>query len=236
MTRNLERAAREDNAIPPTVFMADLLHSWSEQPGYPILHVSRDVNNVVTLRQERFYNVEVNETLRNRQWWLPYNFASSQNSNFDNTLPDGWMTSAQNQIVLTSGAGGKTWTVNDWLVFNKQQTSYYRVNYDSQMWHLIAEELHDGDYQRIHFKSRAQLLDDSFKLARLNRLDYETVFELLSYLHNETEYLPWAVFNSNFGDIEQAFSGYSEYNTLKVGLNDTYLKAQAFTNILSEFC
>lgn len=44
----------------------------------------------------------------------------------------------------------------------------------------------------IHVLNRAQLLDDSFNLARFGYLDFSTALNLLKYLHRETELIPLA--------------------------------------------
>lgn len=219
LSRGIEKAAREDGTIPATVNVVDIIHSWSEQSGFPILHVSRDKHGVVTLKQERFLSADASAADRNKMWWLPYNFAIPDDTNFENTLPDDWMTSSQQTITLNSGAFGKKWTSNDWMIFNKKQTSYYRVNYDNNLWSLIIRELHNGNFNQIHYTNRAQLLEDAFKLARLNRLNYDIVFGLISSMHKELEYLPWAVFNNNLGDINLYLSGSPNYEQFRVSIH-----------------
>lgn len=44
----------------------------------------------------------------------------------------------------------------------------------------------------IHALNRAQLLDDSFNLARYGYLDFSIALDLLKYLHRETELVPLA--------------------------------------------
>lgn len=67
---------------------------------------------------------------------------------------------------------------------------YYRVNYDTRNWNAIIDELHGDSFNAIHELNRAQLLDDSFNLARSGYLDFEIALELLKYLRNETALLP----------------------------------------------
>jgi len=77
------------------------------------------------------------------------------------------------------------------VVFNVQQTGYYRVNYDKKNWKLIAKQLLK-DHQTIHVINRAQIMDDALNLAKSDMLDYETALSTTGYLSNELEYIPWA--------------------------------------------
>lgn len=216
LSRGIQKAVTEDRTIPDSVRVEDIIHSWSEQSGFPILHVSRNFNGEVTLRQERFLNVEATPAEKNKMWWLPYNFAVPSNINFDNTMPDSWLSNTESTVTLTSPAFGKSWSNNDWMIFNKKQTSYYRVNYDNNLWNLIIKELHDGNYNAVHYASRSQLLEDAFKLAAINRLSYDIVFGLMSSMHKELEFIPWSTFNNNFANIDLYMSGSPEYAWFKV--------------------
>lgn len=43
----------------------------------------------------------------------------------------------------------------------------------------------------IHVLNRAQLIDDSFNLARAGELSYSVPLTLISYLENEDDFIPW---------------------------------------------
>lgn len=95
-----------------------------------------------------------------------------------------------------------------WVIFNIQQTGeftwkrwlnvnliqrnvgYYRVNYDTRNWKAIIDELHGELFNSIHSLNRAQLLDDSFNLARYNYLDFNVTMHLIKYLHQESDLIP----------------------------------------------
>ena len=46
-------------------------------------------------------------------------------------------------------------------------------------------------YQQISLINRAQLLDDSLNIARVNVLPYSVSLGLTQYLINERDYIPW---------------------------------------------
>jgi hypothetical protein len=73
-----------------------------------------------------------------------------------------------------------------------------------------------SDYQRIGLINRAQLLDDSFNVARVNKLPYPTPLSLALYLVNEKDYIPWVSATNGLGYIDLMFVRTSGYGDLKV--------------------
>lgn len=71
-----------------------------------------------------------------------------------------------------------------------RNSGYYRVNYDERNWNAIIDELHGENFNSIHELNRAQLLDDSFNLARYDYLDFKIALDLIKYLHQEEELIP----------------------------------------------
>ncbi len=67
---------------------------------------------------------------------------------------------------------------------------YYRVAYDRTNYRLIADQL-IADHRRISLMNRAQLLDDAFTLAKVNKISYNESMDLTLYLKYEREYVPW---------------------------------------------
>lgn len=57
---------------------------------------------------------------------------------------------------------------------------------------LLTNQLQE-DYELIHPLNRAQLIDDIFAFADKHILSYEKAFNIISYLHRETEYVPLRV-------------------------------------------
>jgi hypothetical protein len=67
---------------------------------------------------------------------------------------------------------------------------YYRVNYNSDNWNAIIDGLRSSTFHIIHVLNRAQLLDDSFNLARAGYLDFSVILSMLKYLRREYELMP----------------------------------------------
>ncbi|GLG93877.1 Aminopeptidase 2 [Gryllus bimaculatus] len=100
-----------------------------------------------------------------------------------------------------------------WVIFNVQETGYYRVNYDEKNWNLISKYLNDhaNPIDDIHYLNRAQLLDDSFNLARAGYLKYKTTLGLADYLSRETDYIPWAAAYSAFSYLNRMLVNHPKY-------------------------
>lgn len=67
---------------------------------------------------------------------------------------------------------------------------FYRVNYDENNWLTLIEHLKNSSAD-VNVLNRAQLIDDSFNLARAGQLNYTIPLSLLKYLENETDVIPW---------------------------------------------
>ena len=76
------------------------------------------------------------------------------------------------------------------LLFIISISGYYRVNYDTDNWNAIINVLDSSTYRSIHILNRAQLLDDSFNLAKSGYLDFTINLNILKYLRREYELVP----------------------------------------------
>lgn len=98
------------------------------------------------------------------KWWVPLTYTTQQKPDFGKTRPMAWMKDTAAQISLSSLPNS-----DQWLVVNLQQAGFYRVNYDDNNWKLITQQL-VTDHSVIHVINRAQILDDSFNLARAGKV------------------------------------------------------------------
>lgn len=130
---------------------------------------------------------------------------------------------------------------DDWIIFNKQQTGFYRVWYDEENYKLINAELNSGDPNRIHALNRAQLVDDTSDFVITGRLPPETFFSLITYLRRETHFGPWISAKRAFDEIDNVLDGsnkqevfhsfvaaLTEPNYRKLGLN--FPKNESYSN------
>lgn len=211
----------ENVPAPNRVNITAIMSSWTQQKGYPFLTISRNYDiGSITVRQERYQTyipAQIDPTL----WWIPLNFASATTNDFLNTSAKQWLSDEDRSITITQS---DEWRSEDWVIFNKQETGYYRVLYDENNYRLITRELIDGNLTRIHLTSRSQLIDDAFNFARIGRLNYSVVFELINYLKNEREFVPWASAFRGLEFVHRMAAASSTYHQLQVDNNFTLLK------------
>ncbi|KAJ8959942.1 hypothetical protein NQ314_006145 [Rhamnusium bicolor] len=133
--------------------------------------------------QKRFvYPTENSPNYDNDKWAIPLTSTSQGVKNFEGFLnvflrPD--------QDLSYSGES------NTWIMFNLKGGSFYRVNYEEQLWKRIISSLKSAERTEIHVLNRARLVDDIFNIARIGDVSYALAFELADFLVDETEYYPW---------------------------------------------
>lgn len=89
-----------------------------------------------------------------------------------------------------------------------------RVNYREENWVALTELLHeDSNVTYFSRLTRAQLLDDSFNLARAGQLDYEIPLNMSTYLKDNIEdYIPLKVkswLESDYHDLVKLITVHS---------------------------
>ncbi|EDS41192.1 aminopeptidase N [Culex quinquefasciatus] len=199
----MEQVADDLDILPDGVSMADFVNSWTEQAGYPVLNVRRNyVSNEIIISQERYFNDFI-EANGQQTWIVPYNLVNQSFADFNDLS---W-------IWLTGRAVRLSTNVQDdrWVIVNKRQVGFYRVNYDVRNWYLIIDALVQN-WASVHRLNRAQLLDDSFELARSNRLDMEVCLDLMEYLRDELEYPPWTAASSILSYFHNRVRGTEQYD------------------------
>lgn len=197
------------------------MSSWTQQTGYPFLHITRNYDTgSISVRQERYQSyipAQTDPTL----WWIPINFASASTNDFLNTSARRWLSNMDRSIVISQS---DEWSSDDWVIFNKQETGYYRVLYDEENYKLITKELIEGNLTKIHLTSRSQLIDDAFNFARSGRLGYSVVFQLINYLENEREFVPWASAFRGLEFVHRMTAASTSYEHLKVNIYHMFVK------------
>ncbi|KAI5638674.1 peptidase family m1 domain-containing protein [Phthorimaea operculella] len=191
----LDQAAAEDNALAAYggITIAEYLRTWSEQAGHPMLTVTVDQKTgrmtVTQVRFNRNNGVSSIPTL----YHIPITWTRGGAPDFNNTKPVAILTSQAH--VLQRGTTG-----NEWVIFNKQNTGFYRVNYDRVNWALITQALRGSQRINIHEYNRAQIVDDLFVFARARVMPYNLAMNILSFLEFEDAFAPWeaAITGFNF--------------------------------------
>ncbi|XP_053692524.1 aminopeptidase N-like [Sabethes cyaneus] len=177
---SLQYAAQNAEALPINKTVAMIMSPWVYQSGYPLVTVLYS-NDKFTFEQKHFSEEPDSE----RTWWIPLSFVLSIEPDRDETQTVAWIPQDSKYWEIT-------WSIPDdaYLLVNPHQTGYYRVNYDSNLWNRLINQL-GKNHSVIPPVSRAQLIDDSFKLVQAGMLNLNTSFELFQYLAAEVDYIPW---------------------------------------------
>jgi len=96
------------------------------------------------------------------------------------------------------------------------------VNYDLTNWNLIVSQLL-SDFQQISLINRAQLLDDSLNIARVNALPYAVSLGLTQYLTSEQDYIPWMSALTGLSYLDLMYIRTAGYGEFKVRVTQNYL-------------
>uniref|UniRef100_A0A182TCQ8 Aminopeptidase n=1 Tax=Anopheles maculatus TaxID=74869 RepID=A0A182TCQ8_9DIPT len=194
--------------LPSTV--EAIFESWANAPGYPVVTVTVDrTQRTLTASQKRFWMPNEGESPpENKLFYIPLNYGSSvsSSSSFDDTAPTFWLTPTDPTTTISIETG------IEWLVVNKHQTGYYRVNYDEESWHKLIAVLNSDRFDELlPVINRAQLVDDVANLARAGEVGYDVALSLMQYLERETEYLPWSTAYNALLHLDQLFASNKEY-------------------------
>ncbi|KAK8728890.1 hypothetical protein OTU49_008846 [Cherax quadricarinatus] len=199
-------AAHGEGTLPQHLSVKTIMDTWTLQTGFPVVTVTRVGNTSAVITQEYFV-LDVNTLVareaqtKAHKWWIPVSYTTGENPNFSDTSVKFWLSDDGIEPVSFIGYPQP----HHWLIFNIKQTGYYRVNYDEANWDLLTQQLQEN-HRVIHVTNRAQIIDDAFNLARAGRLSYRIALEVISYLGQEEEYVPWKAAFTNFQYLFDMFS------------------------------
>lgn len=191
----LNDAAKEDQTLDSNLTVGEIMETWTTQAGYPVISVVNTNEMELTLNQKRFFlNPEANP-IKKTFWYVPINFAYPDGKS-RSTQPSLWMWQSDEniQVKITSKP----------YIINVKETGYYRVNYDAENWRSLVKVMAQNP-NSIETLNRAQIIDDSFNLARAGQLDYETPLNLIEHLGQETQYIPLKAALNNLDYIDLMF-------------------------------
>ncbi|CAL1528268.1 unnamed protein product [Lymnaea stagnalis] len=181
-----------------------IMDTWTIQDGFPYINISvrsdTSGNTIVTATQRRFLSnpmVDVNEDASpfNYKWYVALDYLSSGGVNGTEVMDMKNIEFTKNFMFSQAN--------NSWIKFNHRQMGYYVVLYPEVMWKSFSNYLQQTHYTRWMLPSadRAGLLHDAFMMAAVGWASYQIPLEMMSYLDEEREYLPWSTalkFGTNY--------------------------------------
>lgn len=81
----------------------------------------------------------------NNLWWIPLTYTTASKLEFSVTKPSHWFKPEETMLITETGI-----SPDDWVLFNINETGFYRVNYDLTNWNMLTEYLNDPEmYSKI---------------------------------------------------------------------------------------
>ncbi|XP_024868173.1 aminopeptidase N-like [Temnothorax curvispinosus] len=158
----------------PTINVKKIMDPWIKQKSFPMLSVQVNESYI--------------EITNDGDWMIPLTKTTQKYLDFNYTSTIEWLNLGKNFHTIISP---KLSLKDTWVIFNIQQTGYYRVNYNNENWLKIARYLNSKNYKKIHVLNRAQIIDDAFHLMIAKQLKFSIFCELSKYLSQETNYIAW---------------------------------------------
>lgn len=199
--------ARKDDVLDQRFSVKEIMDSWTvDSAGYPVVTVSRNGNDVI-VSQHRYFLPQRNES-DTTKWFVPISYATSRRQPV-NEIPDYWLPNTDEQIVIEDAVED-----TEYIMLNLNRTGYYRVNYDTLSWKNLIKNL-----PNLTDVAKAQLIDDSFNLARADLVGYDIPITLGLVIRNIApfEYLPWWAFSNGLEYITHMIKrepAYESYRTV----------------------
>ncbi|XP_060801836.1 aminopeptidase N [Amyelois transitella] len=168
-----------------------ILHSWIHQSGYPVINVQvlRDrTPNAIQLNQRRFSFSPDNR--HETDYLIPISYIVQNNENCYNCYKPRFTIGSQTYTFGENLNGG-------WIVLNRNASGYYRVNYDTTTWQLIASTL-AVHHESIDELNRAQIVNDVFALYVSGDMELPLAMEILNYLDKERSPVVWRAAEEGF--------------------------------------
>lgn len=171
--------------------VGEIMETWTKQAGYPLVKVSSGLAGTMVVTQERFLaggNALTVEEFYQR-WRIPLVF--TQRRSFQKPALGKTMISFSiKEIRGVDGEVGK---------LNSGQIALVRINYTSQQWQKLAEEVENGELTPI---DRYGVLSDALALTRAGHLSTSQLVNLLSSYKKEENYTVWTAVLGVLGALD----------------------------------
>ncbi|MEY2488696.1 MAG: hypothetical protein QOC70_638 [Verrucomicrobiota bacterium] len=148
--------------------VGEIAAAWTEQPGFPIVNVTRDSSGKITLTQERFTVHFPNAPTL--EWKIPLTYSIVGEAAPISLL----MTSKM--VDLPGVPAGRA------VKLNVAGAGNYRVHYDEASWKLLV-----GELPQLSSADRVNLLSDAWALVQADRAPLSLYLDLVEKLPTKTE-------------------------------------------------
>ncbi|XP_075971973.1 putative aminopeptidase-2 [Anticarsia gemmatalis] len=200
----LDRGVVQYNSLSayPNATITDVMASWITQAGHPVVDVNVNYQTgVVNLTQHRFYSNESHSS--DEIYQIPITYTTGTSANFTSTVPAFIMNEKSTSFSIANFD-------HTWVIFNVQETGFYRVNYDQHGWQMIERALKGEDREKIHHLNRAKIVNDLFALFYADKVEFSTLYEVIGFLTEESDYSVWFAALKGFTKLRSSYMGHSD--------------------------
>ncbi|XP_058424828.1 thyrotropin-releasing hormone-degrading ectoenzyme [Diceros bicornis minor] len=207
------------------VNIQEVMDQWTLQMGYPVITIFGNTtteNRIIITQQHFIYDISAKTKaleLENNSylWQIPLTIVVGNRSHVSSEAII-WVSNKSEHHRITSLDKGS------WLLGNINQTGYFRVNYDLRNWRLLIDQL-VSNHEVLSVSNRAGLIDDAFSLARAGYLPQNIPLEVIRYLAEEKDFLPWHAASRALYPLDKLLDRMEKYNVF----NEYILKQVATT-------
>jgi puromycin-sensitive aminopeptidase len=154
-----------------------LMDTWVFQPGYPLLSVRTEGNEVV-ISQQIFRYLQDDKDLE-RRWQVPIFLRASTANGVHNQ--SALLLEGETRVTLSSRP--------DWVVVNAGGHGFYRVRYSQELLNRLTANLYDT----LSAVERFNLVNDTWATAQAGLVSMTTYLDLLHLFRDETDPNVWNI-------------------------------------------
>ena len=221
-TGDLWRALEEVSSQP----VSELMSSWINQSGYPLLHAQNSrINNKtwITVEQRKFsYGYIVGMRIKSSHiWHVPLRVLQKESAMHISKL----MTSLQDSFVVEHS----TTMTEDWIKLNAGQFGFYRVNYSPDNWTHLQQAVRNRELPTI---DRLGLANDCYALQLAGILPATEYLSLIQAYECESDTIVWGDISSSINHMASLLRDESflpQFEDLVVELYDNILNEVGWT-------
>lgn len=160
--------------------ISTFMNTWISQPGYPVLSVSKQ-GDQITLSQQQFFTGPHEPS--NKLWPIPLESSCSE-------MPE----------LLSTNTVTVTRHHNTPLRFNEGDTAHFITHYDDELLAQLTHEVKQGTLSPL---DRLQLLHEQTLLARGGIISSATLLPLLDAYKNEQTEAVWDIISLAVAELKK---------------------------------
>ena len=176
--------------------VADIAAGWTEQPGFPVVNVTREANNKVKLSQERF-TITFRDNA-NFTWKIPLTYL------IDGQSAPATLLMSEKVVTLEDVPADRA------LKLNVEGTGSYRVAYDEASWKLLLATL-----PGMNVPDQVNLLSDAWAFVQEGRRPLRFYTDLVDRLPPSTAIAVRDQIINTFNSIDHLLAGAAERESFR---------------------